>query len=756
MRKFQITNGVYFLDCHEVGLRILCGCPMDSIKLLMRAGFIQRIEDENWLWETGANAILLSDISVQNGSFSNLTEFPLMHILYNQGLGLPEHPGYTGRKPMILGIPEQIEGQIDYLDRGVNGLTTEELYALDGISEEVKREILGYKKRFKYGNPKGASNLVDFLEIKTNEEPYEIVPELYLVRLGLNVYLFQYKDQEEIIDLTLTEMQHYGIPYNLDFHLIHKQDFSILHSGEGNGWDKDRPCMSGIICAEGKYYLIDAGPNVMEALEKFGISLSEVEGVFVTHTHDDHFNGLTGLIRSSRRIKLFTSKVVRYSLMRKLMALLNFDEIIFSNFFDIYDLELEQWTHIGQLQVMPVLSPHPIETNIFYFKMLDSFGAVRSYGHLADVISQRVHQQFLLVEDEEQHFLISRYKHVWYNYFRAVNVKKIDANGGLIHGEIEDFKSDQSEKIIVSHTTGQASVSQRMVASTVNFGVEELLISATRDYFHIMAESYLAELFPKIPYIARTELLNYSRLLINPGLILIKEGEKTSYVYLVVSGIFEYITSRDIVRCEAGMILGEESALLDIPSEGTYRSISYAKVVKIESDIYLNFISRYLLLDDYISSHNKRQQLRSSDLFRLVSSRHLLDNFIDKITQKEYKEGDILQEGHMEHVGLIIEGMAGIFHKDNLVETLSEDYFYGQEVFFSKSPSLIPQVIALSDVRVLCMPVQSLFSVPILLWELLESGDKIAKLVAQVDRLVSYMNELADGLMTHQTDETEE
>lgn len=133
------------------------------------------------------------------------------------------------------------------------------------------------------------------------------------MRLGLNVYLFQYQDQEEIIDLTLTEMQQYGIPYNLDFHPIHKQDFAILHSGEGNGWDKDRPCMSSIISAEGKYYLIDAGPNVLEALEKFGISLSEVEGVFMTHAHDDHFNGLTGLIRSQKRLKLYTSKLVRVS-----------------------------------------------------------------------------------------------------------------------------------------------------------------------------------------------------------------------------------------------------------------------------------------------------------------------------------------------------------------------------------------------------------------------------------------------------------
>lgn len=79
--------------------------------------------------------------------------------------------------------------------------------------------------------------------------------------------------------------------------------------------------------------------------------------------------------------------------MRKPMALLNFDEDVFSKFFDVHDLPLEKWTYIGQLQVMPVLSPSGGDEH-FYFKMLNHQGQMRSYGHLADVISQRVHQQF--------------------------------------------------------------------------------------------------------------------------------------------------------------------------------------------------------------------------------------------------------------------------------------------------------------------------------------------------------------------------
>ena len=50
MIKHQIPDGVYYLDASEAGLRILCGCPMDSVKRLMRAGFIQPIEDDKWEW----------------------------------------------------------------------------------------------------------------------------------------------------------------------------------------------------------------------------------------------------------------------------------------------------------------------------------------------------------------------------------------------------------------------------------------------------------------------------------------------------------------------------------------------------------------------------------------------------------------------------------------------------------------------------------------------------------------------------------
>jgi hemerythrin len=748
MRKFQVTYGVYLLDCSEVGLRILCGCPMDTIKLLMRAGLIQHIEDDNWLWESGANAILLSDVSVQNGAFCNLTEFPLMHILYNQGLGVPNHPGYTGLKPLLIGIPEQIKGQIEYLDRGMNGLSREELSKVPQLSEEDQRALLAYKNRFKYGEQRSSQEIIDFKEIRTNEKPYELAPGLVLVRLGLNVYLFQYGDQEEIIDLTLTDNQFYGIPYNLDYHPAHKRDFSVIHSGEGNGWDKDRPCMSSIICAEGKYYLIDAGPNVLEGLTKLGISISEVEGVFLTHAHDDHFNGLTGLIRSQKRLKFFASPVVRVSVMRKLVALLNFSESLFSSFFDIHDLSLNEWNFIGRLQVMPILSPHPVETNIYYFRMEDGVGGMRSYGHLADLISNRVHNSFLAVEDEDQFFLQERYHDVWSSYLRATNVKKVDANSGLIHGEIENFLTDTSLKLVVSHTTGTPQVYQRMIGSTVNFGVEELLLPATKDYLAETSLAYMDDIFPNVPNNLKLNLLRKRRILINPGSIIIRDNDPMDAVYLIISGICEHLNDRTALRYEAGRILGEFEALQRVVCQGTYRAVSFVKAIKIKADEFFHFVKNNVNFSYYMQQFTERAVLRKSLLFNEISSRNLLYKIGKNLKKIEYSEGSFLDEGKNRCIGLITEGMVGVFHKENLVETLSEGSFYGQEVFFAKPRDIIPSVVALSNVKIMRISLEDCEDVPLLLWNLLETGDKIGKLVAQVDRLASHMDHLAEDLMT--------
>src|SRR5512136_1176143 len=108
MEKLKVANGIWWVEVPEADLRILCGCPEDSVKHLMKRGLIQEKQKGGVSFETGPNAILLSDTPSQKGSFANLSEFPVLQMLYRQGMIIPNHPNNTGRRPILIGLEDQV------------------------------------------------------------------------------------------------------------------------------------------------------------------------------------------------------------------------------------------------------------------------------------------------------------------------------------------------------------------------------------------------------------------------------------------------------------------------------------------------------------------------------------------------------------------------------------------------------------------------------------------------------------------------
>ena len=117
IRKIQVTPGVHWVEIPEAELYIMCGSPPDAIKHLMRRGLIVEEEVDGVVFENGPNAVLLSDVMLQGGSFANLSEFPVLQMFYRQRMIVPGHPGNTGRKPILIGIEEQVKAQQLYLSR---------------------------------------------------------------------------------------------------------------------------------------------------------------------------------------------------------------------------------------------------------------------------------------------------------------------------------------------------------------------------------------------------------------------------------------------------------------------------------------------------------------------------------------------------------------------------------------------------------------------------------------------------------------
>ena len=57
-----------------------------------------------------------------------------------------------------------------------------------------------------------------------------------------------------------------------------------------------RKCSCLMVEAAGNIYFVDMGTNVIDALRVRGISLDAVKGVFISHMHGDHSNGLISFV----------------------------------------------------------------------------------------------------------------------------------------------------------------------------------------------------------------------------------------------------------------------------------------------------------------------------------------------------------------------------------------------------------------------------------------------------------------------------
>ena len=69
--------------------------------------------------------------------------------------------------------------------------------------------------------------------------------------------------------------------------------------------EKNQFCSSALVSTGGKHYLVDAGAPVLTLLKNHDIPLTDVAGVFITHSHHDHFMGLVTLTQQINEFHQF-------------------------------------------------------------------------------------------------------------------------------------------------------------------------------------------------------------------------------------------------------------------------------------------------------------------------------------------------------------------------------------------------------------------------------------------------------------------
>lgn len=718
MRVVKVAAGIHWVDIPKADLRILCGCPADAVKHLMKRGLVVKTEINGTVFETGPNAILLSDVSLQNGEFSNLAEFPVLQMLYRQGMILPGHPNNEGAKPILIGLKEQVEAQFSYIYRGNYGLISQEELEAAGVPADQAKDWMRIKLRFAFGKIRTSDELLESCIV--GEGPAEVKNGVTIRRLDLNIFELRHGDDVAVVNLNLGPGEAYETPYPLNYHNLRREYFAVVHSGEGDGWDVNRPTMSSVLMFQGKIFLIDAGPNLHAVLKALGISINEIEGIFHTHSHDDHFCGLTTLIRADRRIRYFAVPAVRAAVTKKLAALMSIEEKGFEEYFEICDLELDQWNHVEGLDVRPIFSPHPVETSVFLFRAL-SEDDHQTYAHFGDIISFDVLDR--MTTDDPGAIGIPRgiAEKVRRDYLEPAQIKKIDVGGGLIHGCAEDFATDASRKIILSHTDKDLTNAQRMIGSGAPFGTVDILIPSARDYTLRKAHSYLTAYFPDVPRHDLEMLLNRPIQDVNAETIVLRQGERCEAVVMPLTGLMEAVNNDTDHRylLSSGTLIGESACLDNGIANKTYRAASFVKAIMWPADLYRAFIRHNNLLDFALATASMRAVFARSWLFGENISVPVINQLVRAASTVFVEPGQGVDE-RSDTLFLVRSGSVERRAEGKATEVIKDGDFFGEAmVLHGHSP--VGAIFGRKEAELLCVSGAMLRDIPIVRWKLFET-----------------------------------
>jgi CRP-like cAMP-binding protein len=211
--------------------------------------------------------------------------------------------------------------------------------------------------------------------------------------------------------------------------------------------------------------LIDYPSNMTDIINHNGLSKQSINTVFVTHNHDDHIGAMVELFRRSEHCNIITTEPVRYSVVKKLAALVDLPERVVSESFRWTILPFRsdnpyqtETINFDGLHVTGHLSCHSVPTTIYTVRSnLD--GYEYTYGHFLDIVAFKRMQK--LVQDgwmpekhlEHLHTVIRK---------TPYNLMKYDAgcigDASLpftVHGQWQDLKgaaTDRSYRVF-THAT---------------------------------------------------------------------------------------------------------------------------------------------------------------------------------------------------------------------------------------------------------------------------------------------------------------
>lgn len=297
------------------------GCPPESAKVWMRK------KEEVPTIEV-PTIYVLPEPFFQNGINFGDIEFPIYWYSFVKGWL------QQGKKVTLIGTVEQIQRLKCILQETIFGPTRQQLESADHPQQEIER-IIKESEYFAVKNDatKERYELEDFVNfVPFDSQGIAKLSEkenVAVIKGKENVFTVTNGKKSESVDLSkaFSEKRAHPSPPREPFVRPH---FGITFLGTSSGFDPNGLTTSLIVWMNGRGLLVDPLAYVTSHMEALGISPLDVPDVLLTHVHGDHDAGLLEYILSGRKIRLFTSRVIYESFLRKARAITgqSFDNMV--------------------------------------------------------------------------------------------------------------------------------------------------------------------------------------------------------------------------------------------------------------------------------------------------------------------------------------------------------------------------------------------------------------------------------------------
>jgi len=427
---------------------ILIGCPPEILKVLMTKHVPM------------PDTIVIPGTLHKYSSSQACLEFPFYHFLFiQQGLA-------RGKKFKVYAKKATCNKLSEMLRVTLIGPNLEEMLQvekklkipekLDAKKvEQIFKEVQFLAPKDKNGKNFKMEEMIEFIPFEIGDkkivyEGYQDHPEITIERTDDDDFRVSCNNS---FDCSIHIDQEQSPVYDIKAAKVSKSElasktiFTVQCLGASEGFDPTQPANGFLFHFNQKWYLWDCPAFLRKQLEAIGIEFDDLDGIFISHVHEDHLD-IMETFNENKKPKIYTSPEIFHCMVLKLMAILNCSYSQAAGHYDFQPIYVNKPFELSGATFEVFYSSHAIPALGLRLSVPGKKKSARLF-HSGDNLSKRM----IKVLSDAKVYSAARTKEV--NNFlpdeEAYDIAFVDAGGGAIHGDVEDYVSNPN-RVVYMHT----------------------------------------------------------------------------------------------------------------------------------------------------------------------------------------------------------------------------------------------------------------------------------------------------------------